>query len=619
MRAEVGLLSRNILISGETVDDEDRFGGHIKAFRGFADLRIRGVEFTKMGQYGIVGRYPIHWHMAHSVEDKDTYAMENSIHDVFQRCITVHGTHGARVENNVAYNTFGHCYFLEDGGEKNTTLIRNLGLLTNPGITIPSDRKPATFWITSPLTNMIGNVAAGSSGIGIWYIFAKEVTGPSADQGFFQPGEAFKTPILTMSGNKAHSNQRGFFFGDELTWDQDFANKETKECDPHEDPLDSHSAHSSNLIEDLTVYKNSDRNVWNDCKYVTYFGLRSADSSLSFITTHGPVYVQHSLFIGESDNLGQPNEVRLRNGSKVMWHRSTPNGFRMSPIAGLEFYDGWVYADHNIFSDFYDDAFKVAGGITFKGMRNIKGWFSNSFFDFKDGLEGNYVKGIPKTSYGSRNGERRGLVHDVDGTITGWPASTIVPDRPFFTSALCDPRENWGNMSVCPHYYGTLQDKGGYNGGNYIVARDDVDPALDLCTAGGDSPCHYRSMAMSLDHSYIIAPVEYDHNAYLAASIDGLPTGQPMRIGICFPLGSSIYFDEWPALEEKSTMDELMEDTTGMGYFIDHEVGVVFRKFIGYEPWSMRYQIVVDSVGSDDVNCIARAYPKYHTDPLGKI
>ena len=75
-----------------------------------------------MGQYGVKGRYPIHWHMAHSVEDRDTYARENSIHDVFQRCVTVHGTHGARVERNVAYKTFGHCYFLEDGGEKNTTL-----------------------------------------------------------------------------------------------------------------------------------------------------------------------------------------------------------------------------------------------------------------------------------------------------------------------------------------------------------------------------------------------------------------------------------------------------------------------------------------------------------------
>ena len=95
------------------------------------------------------------------------------------RCITVHGTHNVTVSNNVAYNTFGHCYFLEDGGEKFTTFHHNLGLVTNPmgnvtnrNGTIPSDRLPSTFWITSPLTTLTENSAAGSEGIGIWYIFA---------------------------------------------------------------------------------------------------------------------------------------------------------------------------------------------------------------------------------------------------------------------------------------------------------------------------------------------------------------------------------------------------------------------------------------------------------------
>ena len=322
MRAEVGLLTRNVLISGETADEEDRFGGHIKAFRGFRNFRIRGSELTRMGQFNNKGHYPIHWHMAHSVEDRDTYARENSIHDVFQRCITVHGTHGARVESNVAYNTFGHCYFLEDGGERNTTLAGNLGLVTRKGLTIPSDRKPATFWITSPLTVFTDNAAGGSEGVGIWYIFAPEVTGPSANQGFFQPGEAFRTPILKMAGNTAHSNGvRGFFFGDELTADQDFANRETHLCHPLEDPLDPHSAAASNLVEDLTPYKNCEMGVWNDCKNVIYQGLKVADTPISLVASHGPCSIKDSLFIGESGNLGEPNEVRLRDGTKVMWHR----------------------------------------------------------------------------------------------------------------------------------------------------------------------------------------------------------------------------------------------------------------------------------------------------------
>ena len=93
-----------------------------------------------------------------------------------QRCITVHGTHGVTVADNVAYNTFGHCYFLEDGGEKNNTFHHNLGLVTKVADTIPSDRMPATFWVTSPLNTLTENSAAGSEGMGIWYIFADKVT-----------------------------------------------------------------------------------------------------------------------------------------------------------------------------------------------------------------------------------------------------------------------------------------------------------------------------------------------------------------------------------------------------------------------------------------------------------
>ena len=86
--------------------------------------------------------------------------------------------------NTVAYNTFGHCYFMEDGGEKNNTFHHNLGLLTKrmtPDLldrngTIPSDRMPSTFWITSPLSVLTENSAAGSDGMGIWYIFASRLT-----------------------------------------------------------------------------------------------------------------------------------------------------------------------------------------------------------------------------------------------------------------------------------------------------------------------------------------------------------------------------------------------------------------------------------------------------------
>ncbi len=35
----------------------------------------------------------------------------SSIHNTYSRCVTVHGTNNLRIENNVTYNTVGHCYF----------------------------------------------------------------------------------------------------------------------------------------------------------------------------------------------------------------------------------------------------------------------------------------------------------------------------------------------------------------------------------------------------------------------------------------------------------------------------------------------------------------------------
>jgi hypothetical protein len=40
------------------------------------------------------------------------------------------GTNNLRVENNVTYNTVGHCFFLEDGVEQGNEFIRNLAIQT---------------------------------------------------------------------------------------------------------------------------------------------------------------------------------------------------------------------------------------------------------------------------------------------------------------------------------------------------------------------------------------------------------------------------------------------------------------------------------------------------------
>ena len=100
--------------------------------------------------------------------------------------------------SNVAYDHVGHCYFLEDGGEKHTLFRDNLGIGTKVGTLTPSDERPTTFWITSPLTTLVGNSAAGSDfvwGVGYWYLFPDRPVGESRTERFFGFREAKRTPI----------------------------------------------------------------------------------------------------------------------------------------------------------------------------------------------------------------------------------------------------------------------------------------------------------------------------------------------------------------------------------------------------------------------------------------
>lgn len=94
------------------------------------------------------------------------------------------------------------------------------------------------------------------------------MTGPSATEGFYQPGEAFRTEISTFRGNTVHSNvDTGFMFGHELMEDQDFSGGGgTDRCDPRLRPLDPESPPGLNIVQDLTAFKNRKQNTWNDCR-----------------------------------------------------------------------------------------------------------------------------------------------------------------------------------------------------------------------------------------------------------------------------------------------------------------------------------------------------------------
>ena len=211
-RAAVGLLSRNIVIQGDAASDAINFGGHVMVMQG-GKARVNGVEFFKMGQRGIKGRYPFHWHLAGDLAGD--YLKNNAIHASFQRAIVVHGTNNALVEGNVAFDITNHAFvWAEDGNEQRNQFIKNLAIFNkNPketefafpiandplhGNSSQAEFRSASFWGRGFNHTIKGNIAAGSiDGFGFFFDrFSPNTLGATEGVG------------LVFEDNVAHSNYR---------------------------------------------------------------------------------------------------------------------------------------------------------------------------------------------------------------------------------------------------------------------------------------------------------------------------------------------------------------------------------------------------------------------------
>ena len=226
-RADVALLSHNVVIQGDSMSELDRHGVHImlhsRAHASIVDrsqgesltARIENVEVRFAGQMGRLGRYPVHFHMIGAV--RGSYVRGCAIHHTYNRAIAIHGVHYLRVQNNgalepsrptshsppltrhlqpptatsnphrrtsrhppVAFENRGHAYFVEDGLETHNVISGNLGASTRPLFNgLSTDTTPATFWYVNGDNYVEGNIAAGSSHYGHWFFPEPKVRGTS--------------------------------------------------------------------------------------------------------------------------------------------------------------------------------------------------------------------------------------------------------------------------------------------------------------------------------------------------------------------------------------------------------------------------------------------------------
>ena len=355
-RGEVGLLTRNIKLQASADAEQSFFGGHVMAM-GTSKMFVEGVEFNRMGQNLTLARYPIHWHLIGDA--KGQYIRNAAIHDTYNRCVTVHGTNFLRVENNVTYNTVGHCFFLEDGIEHGNEFVHNLGIQTkchtskpcvptrlaaagesanfddrqavrangqaSKDVLLPSDNTVSTFWITNPDNVYRDNVAAGSDSNGFWMSLPEHPNGKFEGTEISAKTWPRRTPFREFKGNVAHSNYDAFMFDRNINVNNTFGVTGNAHM-PKENPADANSKTVETVFENLTAYKNRNGGIWGRGEMHVFRNVKLADNAMGYTHASGSAgrdpftsKVVDSLFVGETENIGNP-----RTDGEKAYGRSLP-------------------------------------------------------------------------------------------------------------------------------------------------------------------------------------------------------------------------------------------------------------------------------------------------------
>ena len=510
-RGEVGLLTRNIKVQASEDAAESYFGGHIMAMI-TSKMYVEGVELNRMGQHMELARYPIHWHLV-GEGGKGQYLRNAAIHDTFNRCVTVHGTNDLQIENNVTYNTVGHCFFMEDGIETGNAFVKNLAIQTKCHPTmecvpnnlaangeidaenrrelrdisfsgrhtlLPSDNTVSSYWITNPDNSYIDNVAAGSDSTGFWFSIPMHPNGAFLGSDDSLNTWPRRTPLRAFRGNVAHSNFDGFMIDRHIDEDNTFG-LASWPLQPLADPDDLESEVMETHFENLTAWKNRNGGLWGRGDLYVYSNMTLADNAIGMTQAAGDIgslpfssRLIDGLVVGETDNIGNPSTPE-----EIAYGRSLPKpAIPDFPIRGYEYYDYRDDVINTTFVNFQDNSLRKTGALSFllftsAGLSTNSSIQGAEFVNAKPAYFPKYDTRFDNDNRGG-NAYRTLSIHDLDGSVTGIPDSHIMlhdgENDSVVTDDSCEIHPDW-NAAVCTGDIGRL---------NLSDARGEFPAAVDL-------------------------------------------------------------------------------------------------------------------------------------------
>ena len=363
IRAEVGLLTRNVLFQGFNdaswtslksakacpngydpgefavqtcflgrYGDEigtDEFGATIQIagdslkqkLRETVFVRISNVELFHVGQAFRLGRYVIHFHM--NFDMPSSFVRECAIHESFNRAVNIHATNYVIVERKLIYNILGGAYFLEDGVEIGNVFRYNLAVFVKTSSSLLNeDVTPAAFWVTNPNNTYLHNSVAGGTHFGWWYRLLDSPDGPSYRPNYCPK----KIPLGKFFNNTVHGVGR---FG---VWIfPGYYPSVTGACNDVNP--------SAAVFEKLTTYSNNKGAEWVMSNSVQFRNVIAFDNADAGITTKQIIFNQivntgygrtfynesisaliaDSIIVGNSDSSKSFSLSRI--GAEIAWDR----------------------------------------------------------------------------------------------------------------------------------------------------------------------------------------------------------------------------------------------------------------------------------------------------------
>ncbi|XP_076157842.1 PKHD1 like 1, tandem duplicate 1 [Alosa pseudoharengus] len=448
-RAEVGLLTRNIVVRGSNNIEwndkveacpagfntgefatqtcfqgrfgeetgSDQFGGCImfhapRPGENLAIGRIEHVELFNAGQAFRLGRYPIHWHLMGDVNFK-SYVRGCALHQTYNRAVTIHNTHNLLVERNVIYNIMGGAFFIEDGIETGNVVQYNLAVFVRQSTSLLNDDvTPAAYWVTNPNNVIRHNAAAGGTHFGFWYRMHEHPDGPSYDPNICQK----RVPLGEFSNNTVHSQG---WFG---LWI-------FKEYFPVKDGHCNRKKPEPAVFRSLTTWNCEKGAEWVDVGAVQFSGFVMVNNEKAGIEGKRII----SDFVGD---FGEELGAAVINSTLVGHVDELMLGDNYCSTSGVILpLDDGMSVISSTFMNFDRKSCAAIGVARIDGtcIDRCGGW----------GARFSGIKYYNSPNKASFRWEHEVNLIDLDGSLTGTVGSKVAPASPLLDPSLCTPHDEW--------------------------------------------------------------------------------------------------------------------------------------------------------------------------------